>query len=149
MFVFDWDQSRSLPGFGKDEQPAFANLLRIFNGHWYDSLNDRIPHYCIGQCCCTDRHHTVQQLTDALLLTVFAGCCPVPMPSRWTRITSSLIWFVLGWNVHNVLWKLFRTVFIDWFSAMFIVIVTAIVFGGIAVGHRCVFELFGWATISA
>ena len=50
-------------------------------------------------------------MRDMLILTVFARTADDPMPARWTKVVTSLHWFVLGFAVHNLLSRVFEVSF--------------------------------------
>jgi hypothetical protein len=76
-----------------------ANLLFWLNGPWW--IHDHIPVYH----GLADRVTLVDEVTGALLCTLFASLPVVPMVSRWTKVYDSLRSFHLGFAVHGIFQK--------------------------------------------
>ncbi len=83
-------------------------LLRLFNGHWH---TPSLVHHCAGTGCCRNVEHTVERMVSVLHSTVFSRLPPVPMSSRWTRVTECLLYFMLGFALHGVYIKVHRAAF--------------------------------------
>ena len=98
-----------LDSVGAPRHPVYSALLDVLNGSWWEV--DCIPHYCVGESCCHSRQHTVDRIRDTLILTVFARTADVPMPARWTKVVTSLNWFVFEFALHNVLSRVFEASF--------------------------------------
>jgi hypothetical protein len=89
--------------------PLFQNLLNVLNGFWGDG---RLVHHCTGPECCEGGWETTAYRVEQLLLyTVFAHVPDVPMPSRWTRVVTSLSWFALGFFLHDIVTQVYLTAF--------------------------------------
>ena len=59
--------------------------------------------------CCRDRRDTIRKIVDVLSLTIFNQTPTTPIPSRWSKVTVTIIWFYKGFALHNILSKVF-----DW-----------------------------------
>lgn len=91
------------------DSPAYQMLLNVLNGFWCDG---RLVHHCTGPDCCKNGWETtVYRVEQVLLYTVFAHVPEVPMPSRWTRVVTSLAWFALGYFVHDIVTHVYLTAF--------------------------------------
>ena len=55
----------------------------------------RLVHWCRGKQCCKNRAESVSKATEILLSSVLRGLPPVPMPSRWTRVMQTVLWYYI------------------------------------------------------
>jgi len=70
-----------------------------------------LVYYCSGPGCCTSRNELIEHITSALQATVFGTCMPVPMLSRWSKVTDCLLWMQTGFSVCNILGMVFKEAF--------------------------------------
>ena len=85
-------------------EALYEALLVLLTDWWW---GPNLVHHCHG--CCRDRRDTVRKIVDVLSLTIFNQTPPTPIPSRWSKVTVTVIWFYKGFAVHNILSKVF-----DW-----------------------------------
>ena len=84
-----------------------CNVLRRCAG----SLQRGMPCYIVMDVSGGIRKESCVRVAEALMCAIFAHAPPVPMPARWSQVTTTALWYCLAFAVHGVFARVFAACF--------------------------------------